>query len=392
MEIYTYILNTVLLLTVFLLIYPILIYPGVISVISSFYKRRINTKKEYEPEISVLIAAYNEEELIEGCIRSVMNSDYPIEKLNVFVGSDGSDDDTNAIVAKLSSEFTNLKLIEFPRSGKNKVLNQLVPHAQGSVYYFMDADVKIKKDTIKRLNEYLSDPEIGAAVSALNIISDGIINNAGTHGETVYQKYESMLRVNESSIESNINSLGAFYGVKAENFKPFPSDKVCDDLFNVFAVILDKKRVIFDNSIVVDEVRTKSIGQEFNRKVRVVSGGLSTVSASAELLTPKYGWSAFFLWSHKILRWMSPIFLILLFILTFPVPVDSNIRIVLLYLQIIAYGSALTGYLLDKLDVSIPYFRLAYFYVSMNVAFLMGIFRFLSGKQNSSWNRDGLDD
>jgi cellulose synthase/poly-beta-1,6-N-acetylglucosamine synthase-like glycosyltransferase len=295
------------------------------------------------------------------------------------------------IVKELKKEFNNLELFDFPRSGKNKVLNKMVSYVKTDIMYFMDADVKIKNNTIKQLNVYLSDPNVGAAISALNIVTDDN-ENAGAHGETIYQKYESNIRVQESLIDSNVNSLGAFYGVKKDSFKYFPSDKVCDDLYNVFSVISNKKRVIFDDKIIVDEVREKSIGQEFNRKVRVVSGGLSTIESSAELLGFSYGWSSFFVWSHKMVRWFSPVFLILLIVLTFPIPLNSNIKDALLILQLIGYGSALIGYLLDRINVSIGFFKLSYFYLSMNAAFFMGILRYLSGKQNAAWDRQGLAD
>lgn len=367
------------------------IYPFLLNIISKINKSPINKNTDYQPEITVLIAAYNEEELIEECIRSVMKTNYPSEKINVFVGSDGSSDKTVEIVKALQKEFDNLTLFDFPRSGKNKVLNNMAEKAKGDVFYFMDADVKIKPDTIKELNQYLSDDSVGSAIAALHIVAD-YSKNAGEHGETVYQKYESFLRLKESEIESNVNSLGAFYGVKKELFIPFPTDKVCDDLFNVFSVILKEKRVIFDDKTVVDEVRTKSLGQEFNRKVRVVSGGLSTISESAKLLKPSYGWSSFFVWSHKMVRWFSPLFLILLFIFTFPVPIESTFKDVLIVLQLIGYLSAFIGYLLDKANISISFFKLSYFYLSMNAAFFMGIIRFLSGKQNAAWDRQGLAD
>ena len=360
--------------------------------IAKFRRKPLITKEEYKPELSILIAAYNEEDLISDCLESIIKSEYPIDKIRIFVGSDGSSDNTNDIVDKYVKGNNNFKLVKFPRSGKNKVLNELMKEVKTPITFFLDADLRLREGSLSDLVNILSDDNTGAALASVNIISDKSGSDAGSHGETVYQKYESFLRQKESQIYSNINSLGTLYGIKTEYFKPFPSDKVCDDLFNLFSVALQRKRVIFDKTVKVDEVRSKSIGQEFYRRVRVVAGGLSTAAYSLALLSPAYGLTAFFIWSHKILRWLSPVFLIMLLLLTFTLRYDSVIRDILFYSQLFFYLLSLAGYILDKFNVSVSFLKLAYFYVSMNLAFLFGIFRFIRGKQNSVWNRQGLAD
>lgn len=368
------------------------IYPILLNIISLFVKTPLKLNSDYSPEITILIAAYNEEDLIQDCLNSVLNSDYPSDKIQIFVGSDGSSDNTNSIVKTFQLRHENIRLFEFSRSGKNKVLNNLVSEVKTEITFFLDADLRVRPNSISNLVKILSDTKVGAALSAVNIVSFDKNMNAGSHGETVYQKYESFLRSKESEIYSNINSLGTLYGIRTEFFKPFPSDTVCDDLFNVFSIALKNKRIIFDRNTIVDEVRLKSLNQEFFRRVRVVAGGLSTISYSSQLISPSFGWSSFFVWSHKMLRWLSPVFLILLIILTFLIPYPSEIRNVLLILQSATYLSAFIGFLLDKANVSISIFKLSYFYISMNAAFFVGILRFFSGKQNSAWDRQGLSD
>lgn len=366
------------------------IYPLVLNLISIFVKSPLRLKKDYEPEITILIAAYNEEELITDCLNSVLNCDYPKEKMRILVGSDGSTDRTNEIVKSYQDNYDNIQLFEYGRSGKNKVLNELVKNVKTEISFFLDADLRLRKDSLRNLVGILSDEKVGAALASVNIVKYDDNLNAGSHGESVYQKYESFLRAKESEIHSNINSLGTLYGIKTEYFKPFPSDTVCDDLFNVFSIALKDKRIIFDKNTIVDEVRLKSLNQEFFRRVRVVAGGLSTISYSSGLISPAYGWSSFFIWSHKMLRWFSPIFVILIFILTFLVPIESEIKTVLIWLQLFLYFSAFIGFILEKAKISVVFFKLAYFYLSMNAAFFVGILRFLQGKQNAAWDRQGL--
>ncbi|GAB1370407.1 glycosyltransferase family 2 protein [Candidatus Kapaibacterium sp.] len=384
--------GTEIILLAFLTIYSYIFYPIILLFLSKLIPHRIVPPAEYYPEITVIIAAYNEEELIAGALNSVLNSDYPKDKLNIIVGSDGSEDKTNEIVESFSYNNSNVKLIKVSRGGKNNLLNNIVPSAQTDIILFMDADVRLNTNTIKNLVVYFANPKVGGVIASQTVVGDGKTENAGSQGDSVYHRYEEKIRILEGEIGSNVNSLGYFYGIRKDLFRNIPNNLVCDDLHNIYCVLESKNRLLFAKDAKAYEVRPKSLSNEFHRRVRAVAGGWATVSYHKKLLSAHdYGMTAFFIWSHKIFRWLSPIFLILLGVTS----IFSNYSMMIFYLfvipQIMLYGFAIIGWIFEKLNIPFTKLRIFLFFVSMNYSSLLGLFRFLSKRQNAIWNREGFN-
>jgi len=377
----------VILISIFLIFNVFILYPVILWVASKFFKKPIISNTEFEPKITILIAAYNEEKLISEAIKSIYSSDYPIEKINVIVGSDGSSDNTIQILKSLSQQYKSLEYYELNRVGKNAVLNFLVEKSNSNIIFYMDADLRVKKDSIRKMLSILSDNSVGAVMASLEIMDAKSQKTAGGIGESIYQKYETFIRLRETEIFSNINSLGTLYGIKKEVYSPIPNDFVCDDLFRMLSTAIQKKRVIFDFATTVEEVREKSTKEEMLRRIRLVAGGLSTVWQCKKILNPKFGWVSFFVWNHKVLRWLTPFYLIFIALSTFFLNIHSNFFLPLLIFQITLYGGALIGWILEKIKINLLPFKILLFSVSMNIGFLLGIFRFLTKGQNSIWGR-----
>jgi cellulose synthase/poly-beta-1,6-N-acetylglucosamine synthase-like glycosyltransferase len=371
-------------------IYVFALYPFVLKFLAKYFSKPVKKDINFQPALTVLIAAYNEENYIEDCILSLENCDYPKDKFNIFVGIDGATDNTDKVIQELQTKYQNINYWIFERGGKNLVINKLLEKVETDYVVFMDADIRIRKNSLMNLSSYLVDETVGGVMATLNIVEKGIINdNAGRDGETFYQKMETVIRDNESKIFGNTNALGTLYIVKKSNLTSQPNDKVCDDFFNVIFTAKCKKRFIFDKTTVVDEIREKSLSAELKRRVRMVAGGLATIQANWQLLLPNYGWSSFFLWSHKLLRYLSPLILIYLLVVAIILPEESFLKYPLIYLQGIFYLMGFLGYIFDKLKIKIKLFRLALFVLIMNVGFLFGIIRFLFGGQNSKWEKIG---
>jgi poly-beta-1,6-N-acetyl-D-glucosamine synthase len=367
-----------------------ILYPLALFIFSRFINKKVDKSSEFKPEIAILISAYNEEELIEDAIRSIYVNDYPLDKIQVIVGSDGSDDRTAEIVTQLLSEYDSLRLFEFPRQGKNQTINALVEKAEAEVIFFMDADLRITKNQIETMVEQFNDDMVGGVMSSLEIIAqDG--GDVGELGEKIYQKFEKTIRKWETQISTNINSLGTFYGIKRRYFKEIPNDYVCDDLFIVLQIAAVKKRMIFMDDVKTIEIRKKTLSKEINRRVRLAAGGISTVKAHWHLLLPGYGWASFFLSMHKLMRWLAPIYMLGILIGTFMLPWGDEFQRWMIFFQSILYGSALLGWIFEKIKIKILPFRLAVFFVSMNYAFLLGWYHFLRKGQNAKWDRDSLE-
>jgi cellulose synthase/poly-beta-1,6-N-acetylglucosamine synthase-like glycosyltransferase len=382
----------ILIILAFLTVYNYLFYPLLLAFFKVIFNNPIHIDKSFEPEITIIIAAYNEEELIEEAVYSILNSDYNISKINILIGSDGSTDKTNEILKSLSLIYKNLKYVEFERSGKNKVLNNLISIVKTDYILFMDADCRMNKNTIKNLMINFSDPSVGSVLASPTVVGDGTTDNAGSEGDSLYHRYEEHIRICEGIIHSNVNSLGYLYVIKTKLFKKIANDFVCDDLYNIYSVLESGKRVYFVRNAPAYEVRKKSLSNELHRRVRAVAGGMATVSYYSNLLNfSKYGWVAFFIISHKIFRWLSSVTMLLLIIATLFINSGTFVWKLFFYGQIIFYGIAFIGWLTEKLGIKIKYARIFLFFVLMNISSILGLFRFINKNQNAIWDRKGFN-
>jgi len=346
---FTDIVEIIVWINIFIILWIYLLYPMFISIMARFVNKPVEISKEYKPEITIIISAYNEEQLILGAIESIYNSEYPEEKIRVLAGSDGSTDGTVKVLNDLKMKYHSLEVFEFDRLGKNRVLNELVSKVKTDIHFYMDADLRICHGTLNKMISVLADENVGAVLASIKIIGDKADQTSGGIGESFYQKYETMLRRNESKIRSNINSLGTLYGIKKEVYNPIPNDLVCDDLYRMLQTAIQNKRIIFDDGSVVEEVREKSTGEEMSRRIRLAGGGLSTVWECRRILNPKYGWVSFFVWNHKVLRWFTPFYLMIVLIGTILlIGSTSPLLIPLIIIQGILYIGAITGWLFEK--------------------------------------------
>lgn len=368
-----------------MLLYGYLFYPLIIIAISKFKNNILNPDDSFKPDVTIIISAYNEEDYIEDAVRSVFQSDYPNEKIKLLVGLDGTNDNSLDILRRLSNEYENLEYCHFERIGKNKVLNNLIQKAETEILFFMDADIRIRSHTLSILCSYLANEGVGAAISSMVSIGKGT-QSAGGFGEILYQKIERFFRIYESRIFSTVNALGAFYGVKRQLYESLPDDTVADDFYPLLICMQKRKRVLFIADAIVDETRTKSTEDEIQRRIRASASAMSALGYVPELLTFKFGWVSYFLWSHKIFRWMAPLFLFNILLLT-PLIENTIILYVLLIVQIYLYFGAFIGWIFERNRINLILLKLPLYALSMNIGFVGAFFRFISKKANSYWER-----
>lgn len=381
----------IVLISISLLLYTFLLYPIFTFILAKIINKRYPEKDNinYEPQISIIISAYNEEKMIYDCIMSLVNSDYPKEKMEILVGSDGSSDRTFEILQELSEKYNYIKPYNFGRTGKNGILNNLCSYARGELFFFMDADCRISKFTISKLIYTLSDENIGAATPTLNSIFAG--NNeidAGAHGEGLYQNYEQRLRINESLIFSTVISLGQFYGIKAKYYSPLPDNNVCDDWMSLMFVAMVKKRIVCLPDAYVFEIREKSLKDELKRRIRITAGALYTVYRGKRLMLPFFGWYSFALWSHRILRYLSPFFILSILIFSFLIPRNNNISSLLLIAQAAFYSLGIVGLLFNKLKIDFKLTKIVTYFLTMILGIFLGYIRIIKRKNISIWTNN----
>lgn len=369
-----------------LLIYSLLLYAPILTILAKIFKKSPKFDINFKPGITFLVAAYNEGKYIENALKSIIELNYDQSKIQVIIGSDGSNDNTVEICESYKDKLYNLQVLDLSRSGKNNVLNSLYPLIQNDFVYILDADFRLTKESINESIKFFADENVGAVISKLNMVSDCEISS-GIVGEEAYQNLDNYIKVKESEIWTTVNNFGC-YGIRHNLIETIPSIKVCDDMFNILKVATSGKRVIISNQSVVNEVREKNIIEEINRRERISSGALSTLSKVRSILNPLKGWASFFYYSHRFLRFFYPIILILIFLFTPFIYFESKTIFYIFAIgQLCFYTSALIGYFLDKRKIVLKIFSFPFFFLMLNIGYLKGIIQFIRHEQSSVWER-----
>ena len=292
------------------LFYTFLGYPAII-IVAGWLKKPNAIRKEYRPNVSILICAHNEEKHIARKIENAFQLDYPPDKLEVIVVSDGSTDRTDDIAR--SFDDPRLKLIAYPeRGGKVKAINTAIDYIKCEVVILTDANSFFEVDAIKKLINVLADDTVGCTVGnvILKSADDVII------GEGLYSRYEKAIHSAESRFSTMITIDGAMYALRREFLRSLPIDTIADDWYLATSVLKSRKRIVYVPDAMGYEFASESVSDEFVRKVRIVAGGYQTAFRRAKLFFNPLAFPAVFIMflSHKLLRWTAMIFMILLFI------------------------------------------------------------------------------
>jgi cellulose synthase/poly-beta-1,6-N-acetylglucosamine synthase-like glycosyltransferase len=369
-----------------LFIHIYFLYPLSIWIIWLFRKKNYISDPNYRPLVSVLISVFNEEKVIEKTIRTLFASDYPSDKIEVIVGSDNSSDSSNNILMALNSEFPQLKAFLFnERRGKARVLNDLVKQASGEILVFCDANTIYMKDSLKNLLCEYKDERVGGISGKLVLQEYEESINSGTKEKT-YWDLETLLKEKEGELGKLIGANGGIYSIRKELFTDIPIEHpVMDDFYLSMKILEKKKDFLYKSKAIAEELTAPDIKAEFRRKIRNNSINLSTVRAIKKILLPSYGLASYGLWSHKIIRWYSPVILLLIFASNFFLIYEDELYKNALFLQIIIYLLSLVGYVLQKIKIRIVPFQVLFYFVMTNVAMLIGIIKFITGRQTAFW-------
>jgi len=254
--------------------------------------------------VSVIIAAHNEEGVIERTLRSIRGSAYPEELLQIVVASDGSDDHTVAV----SRSAGATEVLDLPRVGKLHALNAAVARSSGEILVFADADVELFEDSLSELVSNFADPEVGGvAANELHVASTG---GAVASGEGFYWRYEQKLKALEDRIGSTVSASGRFYAIRRDLFTPPTNAYGTDDFVVSTEVIRAGRRLAFDRRARVLVGSPEEGGTELRRKIRMMNRGLRAAFALANALSPRHR-AAYLvqLYTHKILRRLVVLFL-----------------------------------------------------------------------------------
>lgn len=363
-----------------ILFYIYLGYPLLLAIISRWFSRR-GPEPGYTPDLSILIAAYNEEAGIREKIHQTLALDYPAEKLEILVLSDGSTDRTDEIVQSIPDPRVRLLRVA-GRKGKTNAQNEGVARARGEVLVFSDATTVYHPQALLYLATNYSDPHVGA-VSGRYQYFDAKGKSPTGLGTVAFWNYENFIKSMQSRIQTISGCCGCIYSVRKKAYTTLSPD-VISDLVQPLHVIRQGYRVVFEDRALAYEETTQSTSEEFSMRVRVVTRGMRGLLSVPSLLMPwKFGWVSFQLWSHKLLRWLVPFFLLLIFASNLPLARGPFYRASLLA-QAAFYAVTFVSLVVPLQRMWRP-LGIPLYFCTLNAAAFLSVLEILRGRKYVVW-------
>lgn len=360
------------------LVYTYFGYPLLIAFLARLWPWRPTLDPTWEPTVSVCVAAYNVEKHIEAKLRSLMALDYPPEKIEFLIYSDGSTDATEEIVSSWSARDPRVRLIRGEvRMGKPTGLGRMREAAKGEVLVLNDARQDLNREALRALLRVLADPRVGCVTGTLVL--------EGEAGSGAYRRYEDWIRKQESRFGSVIGVTGALSALRRNDLGPLPGDLILDDVWTPMQLRLRRARVLLaEDAIARDQAFSDK--REFGRKVRTLAGNYQLFWRMPRLLLPFVNPSWFQTVSHRVARLLCPWLLLLLpfacilgLIDASAEPAGKQVLLGLLLGQVALYGFGLLGDRAGKVG------RLARSFLVLNAAVLAGLWRYATGTQKITW-------
>lgn len=354
-------------------------YPLLIALKAWIFPRPVG-RGTYVPYVSVVIAACNEEGGISQRLDNILSQDYPTDRCQIIVVSDGSTDNTNKIVESFACK--NVVLISLPeRRGKAAALNYGLALADGEIVVFADARQTFASDALALLVANFADPSVGCVSGELMLVDKSRNDLRIEMG--AYWRYEKAIRYLESASGSMVGATGAIYAIRKQLYLPLPTGTILDDVLTPMNVARQGYRVIFDGCPKAYDHVSTGIDQEWTRKVRTLAGNLQLLQISPSLVIPWRSPLCLRFLSHKIFRLLIPFALLCVFVGSFCC--QGVLYRSALCSQLFFYLIALAGYLIPSLR-KVHLVSLVFFFIVMNLAAFAAVWLWVSGRCATSWH------
>ena len=377
------------------LVHSYLLYPWLVRQLAKRKPIQTPPLHAYFPKLSIILPVHNEEKVIRAKVQSILGSRYPAHLIQIFIGSDASTDQTNAILTALAADETQISFFPYAeRTGKPGVVNKLVSEAfkiknQGAdhILIITDASVMLESNTLMHLVRHFQLP--GIALVDTNMMPTGVQEAGISRSEKTYISREVRLKYWESlAWKHMIGPFGGCYALQSDYFTPVPDRFLVDDFYIAMRVFEKGGHAINDPEAICREPVTHEIREEYRRKSRISAGNYQNLHTFRHLWWPPWKNSlAFAFFSHKVLRWWGPFFLLTMLLCSGILAFQGNLLFRYLFLlQIIGYlGLPLLDYLSKGLRLHILPLRSFLYFVWMNVALLEGFFKYLKGIKTNVW-------
>ena len=365
----------------FLVVYTYLIYPVLLWLLAAGRKMPEYASLSEWPTVSLIIAAHNEEAVLRAKLENALAMDYPAERLDILVVSDASTDDTDRIAAEFAARGVRLHRQEV-RGGKTEAQNAGVRLARGQFLAFSDANSMYASSALKRLLAPFADERIGCVCGELQYANPE--EQGAGKGEGLYWRYEQFLKRRESLLSSALGANGAIYALRRELFVELPGDIISDFVAPLHAWRRGF-RIAYEPTAVATEYSSGRFGDEFRRRRRIVSRSLYGLWTEAGVLNPlAHFFFAFQMFSHKLLRWLVPVWLLVVLAVNIPLAASEYYGL-LLALQVAFYGLAALGLLLPERLGRYWLFYVPAYFTATNWGTLLGLLSFLMGRRHRVW-------
>lgn len=345
---------------------------------------------DYEPEVTLFIAAYNEKDFVAEKIRNSRELEYPANKLHMVWVTDGSDDGTPEVLSK----YEGIEVHHLPqRSGKIGAMNRGMEFVKTPVVVFCDANTMLGRESVRRIVKLFSDPIVGCVSGEKRIFRKEKDAAAGA-GEGLYWKYESTLKKWDAELYSVVGAAGELFAIRTELYQEVERDTLLDDFIISLRVAQKGYTIQYDPEAYAIETASANVKEELKRKIRISAGGIQSVIRLRSLLNIfKYGTLSFQYISHRVLRWtLAPISLLFLIPTGLILAFDEGIikfgfYSILFWLQLLFYLSALLGWYLENKSIRVKLLFVPYYFFIMNLSVFLGFKRYIKGSQSVNWDR-----
>ncbi len=354
-------------------------YPLILALIAAI-KSKPYKKEEIMPHVTLLIPAYNEESVIRQKIENALSLDYPKDKLEILLVLDECTDRTKEIAEDYVSK--GIRIVEQkPRRGKMAALNLAIPQAKGEILVFTDANSMYKEDVIRKLVRNFADEKIGCVCGELKYENKSLVGE----GEDLYWQYEKFIKIKESQLQSLLVVNGSIYAIRKKLYEPV-EETLADDFVIPMKIARKGYGLVYEPEAITLEKTAENTKEGLNQKARIISQGLKASFAIGPTIFSSGFLRTFQFLFHKFIRWLVPLFLIVIFISNMFL-LDKLFYRVILVAQILFYTFALIGHFLQEKGLKVKVFKIPFYFCIVNLASLFGLIKFLKGGMKGTWEK-----
>lgn len=371
------------LVLLFIIIYTYAGYPISLFIFSILFPAK-KLKVEMLPTVGLLIAAYNEEDNIESKITNSLQLDYPKDRLEIIVVSDGSTDRTDEIVKRYADLGVKLYRVE-GRVGKTEARNQAVLANSNEIIVFSDATAEYEKNAIKELVSNFADDKVGMVSG--NLIYRDSNNSSMGIATKLYWKYELLIKNSQARLKTLTGAIGCINAFRRELYTVLPQN-IIEDFTEPLTIITKGYNIAYEQNAIAYERTTQKSSQEFNMRVRVIRGGMTGLLYAKRILNPfNFPHASFQLIGHKVLRWIMPLFLIFLLLITSlgVIFANSSLLSILMVMQLIFYAVGTAGLVLNLKGVLKKITLLPAYFIIVNLASLKALYLTVTTELEATW-------